>query len=125
MSKLKFNSVINNEKYNTVSIYIENGSLNLKEGYQILNVQRTKWGYRKATIKLNDQDLIEKLKSWETQINNHLKTGGKEPITIVYGNRIYPKTETLTTAKKKENLLTFKSIWVNDKNKPFIQHWLE
>ena len=124
MTELKFNSV-NNGKYNTVSINIENGSLNLKEGYEIIKVEKTKWGYRKATIKINDEDLIEKLKSWETQINDHLKTEGTEPLTILYGNRIYPKTSMMTTTKKKENILTFRSIWVNDKNKPFIQHWLE
>ena len=124
MSELKFNRV-NNEKYNTISIYIEKGSLNLKENFDNIKVEKTKYGYQKATIKLNDQDLIEKVKSWETQINEHLQSEGVKPVTILYGNRIYPKTLLTTTTKKKVNILKFKSVWVNDKNKPFIQHWLE
>ena len=124
MSELKFNRV-NNEKYNTISINIENGTLNLKEDYDIIKIEKTKWGYRKAVIKLNDQDLCEKVKSWETRINDYLKSEGVGPVTILYGNRIYPKTSTMTATKKKENYLEFKSVWVNDQNKPFIQQWYE
>ena len=124
MSELKFNRV-NNEKYNTISINIENGILNLKEDYDIIKIEKTKWGYRKANIKLNDQDLCEKVKSWETRINDYLKSEGVGPVTILYGNRIYPKTSTMTATKKKVNILKFKSIWVNDKNLPFIQLWYE
>ena len=124
MSELKFNRV-NNQKYNTISINIENGSLNLKGDFYIIKVEKTKWGYRKANIKLNDLDLSEKVKSWETQINDYLKTEGIGPITILYGIKIYPKTSTMVATKKKVNLLKFKSIWVNDKNLPFIQLWYE
>ena len=122
MSKLKFTRV-NNEQYNTVSINIENAFIPITGGdYNIINTEKTKFGYKKATIRLNNQDLINKLKSWETQINDYLKSEGVEPITLFYGNRIYPKVSAYL-AEKKEHHIKIKSIWVNDKNKPFIQLW--
>ena len=124
MTELKFIRV-NNVKYNTISIDIENGSLNLNDDFDIIKVEKTKWGYRKAAIKLINQDLCDKVKSWETQINDYLKSEGVRPITILYGNRIYPKTLTMTATKKKVNILKFKGVWVNDKNLPFMQLWFE
>ena len=122
MSELKFTSV-NNEEYNTVSINIENAFITIKkEDYIIIDLEKTKFGYRKANIKIINQDLKEKLKSWETQINNYLKSEGIEPITLLYGNGIYPKTSSLF-AEKEGHHIKVKSIWVNDKNKPFIQLW--
>ena len=56
MSELKF-SRKNNETYNTISITIENGLLTLKENYEILKIERTKWNYRKAVIQFNHPDL--------------------------------------------------------------------
>ena len=120
MSELKF-SRENNEKYNTVSINIENALITIKkEDYQIMDMSKTKFGYKKANIKIINEDLINKLKSWETQINDYLKSEGIEPVTILYGNRIYPKASCLLGNEKKHNI-NIKSIWVNDKNKPFIQ----
>ena len=122
MSELKFTRV-NNEEYNTVSINIESAFIPITEGdYNIINTEKTKFGYKKATIKINNQDLIDKLKLWETQINDYLKSEGVEPITLFYGNRIYPKVSSYL-AEKKEHHIKIKSIWVNDKNKPFIQLW--
>ena len=34
---------------------------------------------------------------WETQTNGYLKGEGIPPITILYGNKIYPKTITHNT----------------------------
>ena len=122
MSELKFNRV-DNEEYNTVSINIENAFITLmKEDYNILNLEKTKFGYRKAIIKIINQDLIDKLKLWETQINDYLKHVGVGPITILYGNRIYPKSSALF-AEKEENLIKVKGIWIDEKNKPFVQLW--
>ena len=122
MSELKFTRV-NNEEYNTVSINIENAFITIKkEDYNIINLEKTKFGYRKAIIKIINQDLKEKLKSWETQINDYLKSEGIEPITLLYGNGIYPKTSSLF-AEKEGHHIKVKSVWVNDKNKPFIQLW--
>ena len=124
MSELKFTRV-NNEQYNTVSINIENALIPIKkEDYNIMEMVKTKFGYKEATIKLISQDLIDKLKLWETQINDYLKSEGVEPITILYGNRIYPKASCLLGNEKKHNI-NIKSIWVNDKNKPFIQLYYE
>ena len=120
MSELKF-SHVNNEKYNTVSINIENALIPIKEeDYQIIDMTKAKFGYKKANIKIINEDLINKLKSWETQINDYLKSEGIEPVTISYGNRIYPKASIYLTDKKEHNI-NIKSVWVNDKNKPFIQ----
>ena len=52
--------------------------------------------------------------------NDYLKSEGIEPVTILYGNRIYPKVSTYLTEKKEHNI-NISSIWVSDKNKPFIQ----
>ena len=70
MSELKFTRV-NNEQYKTVSINIENAfiEINNDKGYNIIDIEKNKSGYRQATIKLDNQDLIDKLKSWETEIN--------------------------------------------------------
>ena len=82
MSELKFTRE-NNEKYNTVSINIENALIPIKkEDYQIMDMSKTIFGYKKANIKIINEDLINKLKSWETQINDYLKSEGIEPVTI-------------------------------------------
>ena len=124
MSELKFNRV-NNEKYNTVSINIEHAFLTLKENCEILKIEKTKWHYRKTVIQLNQSDLCETIKLWETQINDYLKGEGISPITILYNKKIYPKTLLYVVKKKKVNYIKLKGIWVNDSNKPFLQLWLE
>ena len=125
MIELKF--IRKNGKYNTISFTIEKGFLMLKENYEILMIDKTKWIYNKAVVQLKDPDLFERIKQWETQINAHLDRKYIEPITLLYGNKIYPKTLLKCTKKKRNNFISYiklKSIWVNDKNKPFIQLWL-
>ena len=104
MSELKF-SRENNEKYNTISINIENALIPIKkEDYQIMDMSKTKFGYKKSTIKLISNDLKDKLKSWETEINEYLKSEvGTGPITILYGNRIYPKVSSMIGQEKEEH----------------------
>ena len=123
MSELKFTRV-NNEEYNTVSINVENAFITIKkEDYNIVDFQKTKFGYRKAVIKIINRDLMDKLKSWETQINDYLKKcEGVGPVTILYGNGIYPKASCLL-AEEKQHHIKVKSIWIDEKNKPFIQLW--
>ena len=123
MSELKF-SRINNDKYNTVSINIEDAFLTLRD-CEILKIEKTKYHYRKTVIQLNQPDLYEKIKLWETQINNYLKSEGISPITILYNKKIYPKTLLYVIKKGKVNYIKLKSIWVNESNKPFPQLWLE
>ena len=122
MSELEF-SRRNNEKYNTISITIEKGGLVLKENYEILKIDKTKWGYKKAVIQLNDPDLLERIKQWETQINDYLKRECVGPVTFLYGNKIYPRT-LLNNKKKTDSYIKLKGIWVNNENKPFLQYWL-
>ena len=123
MNELKFNR-LNNDKYNTVSINIENAFLTLRD-CEILKIEKTKYHYRKTVIQLNQPDLYEKIKLWETQINDYLKSEGISPITILYNKKIYPKTLLYVIKKGKVNCIKLKSIWVNESNKPFPQLWLE
>ena len=124
MSELKF-SRVNNDKYNTISINIEHAFLTLKENCEILKIEKTKWHYRKTVIQLNQPDLCETIKLWETQINDYLKGEGISPITILYNKKIYPKTLLYVIKKGKVNYIKLKGIWVNESNKPFPQLWLE
>ena len=124
MSELKF-SRENNEKYNTVSINIENALIPIKkEDYQIMDIEKTKFGYKKANIKIINEDLIiNKLKSWETEINEYLKNEGIEPVTILYGIRIYPKVSSMIGQEKEEHHIKISGVWINENNKPFVQLW--
>ena len=122
MTNLKFTRV-NNEEYNTVIINIENAIIEIVEDdYHIMDRSKTKFGYIKANIKIINDDLINKLKSWETEINEYLKNEvGTGPVTILYGNRIYPKVSGLIGQKKEEHHIKVKSVWINENNKPFVQ----
>ena len=122
MSNLKFYCV-DNEKYKTKSVFVENAIIDIKkEDYFILNIDTTKYGYRKGNIQIKNDDLKNKLKIWEELINEYLKNEvGTGPITILYGNRIYPKVSTLTGQDKEEIQFKIKSIWINENNKPFVQ----
>ena len=122
MSKLKFTRV-NNEEYNTVSINIENAFIEIKEeDYRILDRSKTKFGYTKAIIQIINDDLKDKLKSWETEINEYLKNEvGTGAVTILYGNMIFPKVSGLIGQEKEERLIKIKSVWIDEKNKPFVQ----
>ena len=122
MSIFKFTRV-NHEQYNTVRINIENAIIEIKEeDYQIEDIVKTKFGYNKANIKIFNDDLKNKLKLWETQINDYLKCEvGTEVVTILYGNMIYPKVSYLIGQEKNEQHIKIKSVWINEKNKPFVQ----
>ena len=124
MSELKFTRV-NNEEYNTVSINIENAIIDIvEEDYQIMNSSKTKFGYIKANIIIINEDLKNKLKTWETEINEYLKNEvGTKAVTILYGNMIYPKVSGLIGQEKEEHHIEIKSVWINEKNKPFVQLW--
>ena len=124
MSELKFTHV-NNEEYNTVSINIENAKIEIaKDDYNILNRSKTKFGYITAIIQIINDELKNKLKSWETEINEYLKNEvGTRPVTILYSNSIYPKVSGLIGQEKEERYIKIKSVWIDEKNKPFVQLW--
>ena len=122
MSELKFYCV-DNEEYKTKSVFVENAIMEIVEDdYFIFDIDKTKYGYRKGNIRINNDDLKNKLKIWEEQINEYLKNEvGTGAITILYGNRIYPKISTLVGEEKEEHHIKIKSIWINENNKPFVQ----
>ena len=122
MSELKFYCV-DNEEYKTKSVFVENAIINIKEeDYIIINRTKTKFGYTKADIRIFNDDLKNKLKIWEEQINEYLKNEvGTGAITILYGNQIYPKISGLIGQDKEEFQFKIKSIWINENNKPFVQ----
>ena len=122
MSEFKF-SRENNEKYNKVSINIENAIIEIKENdYFIFDTENTKFGYRKVTLKINNYDLKDKLKSWETEINEYLKNEvGTGPITVLYGNRIYSKFSKKIEQKERKYFIKISGVWINENNKPFVQ----
>ena len=124
MSELKFNRV-NNEKYNTVSVNIENAIIDIKfEDYYTIKTQKTKFGYIKSEIIITNNEIKNKLKIWEEQINEYLKNEvGTEAITILYGNRVYPKLSALIGQNRREQHISIRSVWINEKNKPFAQLW--
>ena len=123
MSELKFIRT-NNEKYNTTSINIVNAFIEIdKDDYKISSMRKTKFGYTKANIQIFNVELKNKLKSWETEINEYLKNKvGTRPVTILYGNMIYPKVSGLMWQKR---YIKIKSVWINEKKIPFVQLWYE
>ena len=124
MSELKFTRV-NNEEYNTVNIIIENAFIEIaKDDYNILNRSRTKFGYVTAILQIVNDELKNKLKSWETEINEYLKNEvGTGPVDIIYSNSIFPKVLGLIGQEKEERYIKIKSVWINEKNKPFVELW--
>ena len=124
MNNLKFTRV-NNEQYNTVSINIENAIIEIKkEDYYIFDTQNTKFGYRKVNLKLDNNDIKEKLKSWETEINEYLKNEvGTGPVKIVYGNKIYTKLSKKINQEENKYFIKISGVWINENNKPFVQLW--
>ena len=122
MSELNFTRK-NNEEYNTISINIENAIIEIKEDdYYIFDIENTKFGYRKVNLKINNEDIREKLKSWETEINEYLKTEvGTSPVTIVYGNRIYTKLSKKINQEQRKYFIKISGVWINENNKPFVQ----
>ena len=116
VKKLKFDSE-DFEKYGTKRINIQNGFLKLKKGdFIIIKTEKTKYGYQKAVLQLDQPDL----RDWEAQINEYLKDEGIGPITILYGNKIYPKTHIRNTSSIK-----IRNVRIANENKPFPQLWLE
>ena len=122
MSELKFTRV-NNEQYNTVSINIENAIIEInKEDYYIFDKQNTKFGYRKVDLRIHNDDIKEKLKSWETEINEYLKNEvGTNPIKIVYGNKLYTKLSKKINQEENKYFIKISGVWINENNKPFVQ----
>ena len=63
------------------------------------------------------------MSGWEDHINKYLKDQGLSPITILYENKIYPKT--YLDNPSNASVVKIKGVRINDENKPFLQLWLE
>ena len=122
MSELKFTRV-NNEQYNTVSINIENTFIEIvKDDYYIFDKQNTKFGYQKVDLRIHNDDIKEKLKTWETEINEYLKNEmGTGPVKIVYGNKLYTKHYIKINQEENKYFIKISGVWINENNKPFVQ----
>ena len=123
MSELEITWVYS-KNYNTKSVNIANAFIEIaKDDYNILSMEKTKFGYTKANIQIFNVELKNKLKSWETEINEYLKKKvGVGPVTILYGNMIYPKVSDLMW---EERFIIIRSVWINERNKPFVQLWYQ
>ena len=119
---LKFNRVYY-KKHNTSKIKIKNGILVLNEDCDIVKIDKTEFDYQKAVVELDDQVLYDLMSGWEDQINKYLEDQKVTPVTILYDNRIYPKT--YLDNPNNASVIKIKGVWINDENKPFLQLWLE
>ena len=122
MPKLEFHRVYY-KRYNTSRINIRNGILVLKENYEVLKIDETEYGYQKAVVQLDQPDLYDLMKNWEEQINEYLKGEGIPPITILYGNKIYPKTKIHNPTEA--STIKIDSVWTNAEKKAFLLLWLK
>ena len=119
---LKFNRIYY-KKHNTSKIKIKNGVLVLNEDCDIVKIDKTEYDYQKAVVELDDQALYDLMSGWENQINKYLEDQKVTPITILYDNKVYPKT--YLDNPSNASVIKIKGVWINDENKPFLQLWLE
>ena len=122
MTNLKF-ACVDNKKYNTKNVFVEGAIIDIKEeDYIITDRIKNKFGDTKATIRILKDDLKDQLKIWEVQINEYLKNEvGTGAITILYGNKIFPKVTGLIGQDREERQFKIKNIWINENNKTFVQ----
>ena len=95
-------------KYGTCSIIIKNALFSLK-GCEVFNIEETKYGYKKATVKLS-REMIGKMKKVENEVYEELDESGFDKVTIVYGNRIYAKMSPSLLAPIHSNCRAYSSI---------------
>ena len=124
MGELKFTRT-NNEECNTTTINIENAFIEIsKDDYNIFNMGKTKLGYYTARLQIVNVELKNKLKSWETEINEYLKNEvGTGPVDIIDSWSIYPKVSGLMWQKKEERYIKIKSVRINERNFPSVELW--
>ena len=124
MGELKFTRT-NNEECNTTTINIENAFIEIsKDDYNIFNMGKTKLGYYTAGLQIVNVELKNKLKSWETEINEYLKNEvGTGPVDIIDSWSIYPKVSGLMWQKKEERYIKIKSVRINERNFPSVELW--
>ena len=124
MGELKFTRT-NNEECNTTTINIENAFIEIaKDDYNILNMGKTKFGYYTAILQIVNKEIENKIRSWETEINEYLKNEvGTKPVDIINSWSIEPKVSGLMWQKKEERYIKIKSVWINKRNFPSVELW--
>ena len=63
------------------------------------------------------------MSGWEDRVNEYLEEQGVTSVTILYDNKVYPKT--YLDNPSNASVIRIKGVWINDENKPFLQLWLE
>ena len=123
MGELKFTRV--NNEGNTTTINIENAFIEIaKDDYNILNMRKTKLGYYTAILQIVNKEIENKIRSWETEINEYLKNEvDTKPVDIIYGWSIEPKVLGWMWQKKEERYIKIKSVWINERNFPSVELW--
>ena len=119
---LKFNRVYY-KKNNTSKIKIKNGTLVLNEDCEIVKIDKTEYDYQKAVVELDDQAIYDLMSEWEDRVNKYLEEQELTPVTILYDNKVYPKT--YLDNPSNASVIKIKGVWINNENKPFLQLWLE
>ena len=119
---LKFNRVYF-KKNNTSKIKIKNGTLVLNEDCEIVKIDKTEYDYQKAVVELDDQALYDLMSEWEDRVNKYLEEQELTPVTILYDNKVYPKT--YLDNPSNASFIKIKGVLINNENKPFLQLWLE
>ena len=119
---LKFNRVYY-KKNNTSKIKIKNGTLVLNEDCEIVKIDKTEYNYQKAVIELDDQALYDLMSEWEDRVNKYLEEQELTSVTILYDNKVYPKT--YLDNPSNASVIKIKGVWINNENKPFLYLWLE
>ena len=99
-------------KFNTSTITITGASFKL-EDCEIIQTDKTKYGYQKAVMKLSPEKVII-MKEFKEKVNEQLQGESLPHITLVYGNRVYPKIKT-----DNPKTIKLKGVWVNVEKKPF------
>ena len=99
-------------------IFVMAVSLKL-EDCEILQKEETKYGYQKAVVKLSPEKVIM-MKEFEEKVNECLGKDRLPHITLIYGNRVYPKINI-----DKPKTIRLSGVWNNVEKKPFPQLWLE
>ena len=118
MSKLEFHR-IEYKKFNTCTIVIAGGASLILGNCDILQEDKTDYGYQKAVLKLPSEKAIKMIKI-EEEVNKHLEKEGLSHIKLVYGNRVYPKIK-IDSPK----ILLLKGVWINAEKKQYPLLWLE
>ena len=116
MSKLEFNPIV--IKNIILVLLLWDASIKL-ENCEILQREETNYVYQKAVVKLSPEKLIN-MKKNEEEVNEHLRYTGLSIITLVYGNRVYPKIKI-----DNPKTIKLKSVWINVEKKPVAGLWLE